>query len=954
MSLIDLFKPKYKHSDTQVRMEAVRSLDSQYQEILIEIARQDESTEIRKLALKKIHNPPALLQISKQEDTTAEIRKIAHTLYCEEIVQDIKKSTEPSEAAKQILQLESIQEDRYLEDVAKNAQSPKVRLAAVKRIQKEGVLLRIAVEDGDEEVALAALESIHRGMALKEIMERARAPKARASASVRYKSVQSQKQQSQEQVALKQKQDALISSLKRVAQQEDCLQAQPEFASLQQEATQLQLEKNDEYISIVKEFTLQCTQIREQQEKNAKEQQELEQKKAACLQVCQKIEDLVNQHVGEEAKPQFDAFMEQWEQLCGVDGAQFSDLQNRVTRSAERFMEQLRNAEQIKHTLEQERARRTELLQQLTQLQERDNYANLEGQLHGLRKAWEHLNAGSNAESLEEEFQKTLSQLFERIHSEKEQQAQDQKETEQKLDSLIKQVQAIDEKQDFREISRSMRDLHVAWRDAVGDNKKQYHAKWQEFKRETSRFEEMQEWEHWYNEKDRETILEDMASDIEQMEGDGDLYKKIRSHQAEWRKLGPVSTGRIEHFKESFAALCEQGFQKCEPWLLTQQEEREKHLQEKQVLIDSLQGIVDSNTNSWKDTAHEVREMQDKWREIGPVPREASDEIWQKFKQLCDAFYDKHREFLKEEEQAREENFEKKVGLCEQAEVVAQQKRWKEGSAELKELQKQWKEIGAVPKAKSEELWDRFRKACDSFFEAKREYYEKIDTEKKDNLSQKTALCEKMEELSTIAFSPELISKVGELHTAWRSIGAVPRDQSDTIWERFCKAEDVFYQKRLENDPSLKEEIEANLEQKREIIKRAQEIADQDNMSQAGHGLRDLQNEWKDLGRTGNFDQELWQEFRAVCDDFFERRRDQFEIMEQVRINNLEKKQLLCEQAEQANQMQDNQAARHEIKHLRKLWKEIGPVPRNKSDKIWDRFQTACNSVFTDPSSEDA
>ena len=177
----------------------------------------------------------------------------------------------------------------------------------------------------------------------------------------------------------------------------------------------------------------------------------------------------------------------------------------------------------------------------------------------------------------------------------------------------------------------------------------------------------------------------------------------------------------------------------------------------------------------------------------------------------------------------------------------------------------------------------------------------------------------------------------------------VPKDAVESINERFNAIVNKIVAKMAESDPELQAKIEDIKKKKQEMIEKVRQFAESAGSNQLADAVRDIQKEWVTLGSCGNDDDEHRKAFRDVCDDFFTRRRDQLDIQEQARQNNLQKKILLCEQAEDLLTDLNDQtvvASMNKVKHFRRLWKEVGAVPREYSEKIWKRFNSACDQVF--------
>ena len=351
----------------------------------------------------------------------------------------------------------------------------------------------------------------------------------------------------------------------------------------------------------------------------------------------------------------------------------------------------------------------------------------------------------------------------------------------------------------------------------------------------------------------------------------------------------------------------------------------------------------------WKDKFKAMQEIQESWKNIGMVPKESLAALMERFKKVTGEFYAKHKEILKQEDKTREENYERKLKLCEEAEALTESTDWNATSGKLKQLQESWKTVGPVPKSKSEEIWARFRSACDGFFEKKRGHFEEMDAAKQENLKKKEDLCAKLEALDLSNISQELVDTVKSLEAEWKEIGMVPKEAIETINSRFANFVNQFMDKYAQVNEDIKKQLADIKTKKQEMIEKVKQFAESAGSNQLADAVRDLQKEWRELGSCGLDEVNLQKDFREICDDFFSRRRDQLDIQEQARQNNLQKKILLCEQAEDLLTDLNEQTvggAMNKVKHLRRLWKEVGAVPRSESDKVWKRFNSACDQVF--------
>ena len=464
----------------------------------------------------------------------------------------------------------------------------------------------------------------------------------------------------------------------------------------------------------------------------------------------------------------------------------------------------------------------------------------------------------------------------------------------------------------------------------------------------------MQEWESWHNEHDKDAILEEMSA-LAKDEPTKDTLPKLRSLTNQWKATGPVSSMRFNEFRDKFRALFEEISAKCEPFIKEQEEERLKNLAEKESICKQVEELSNEDETNWRDKYKTMQELQEKWKTVGMVPRENVQPLWDRFRAAETAFYAKHREFVKQEDVLREANYQKKLELCEKAETLSESADWNTTTNEFRKLQEQWKESGPVPRAKSEEIWNRFRNACDAFFNRKRAHFEEMDLAKARNLEAKEALCQKLEAMDFDPQDPESLKAVRSAIEEWKGIGMVPKENVDAIWDRYSAILDKFAEKRAEVDPEFQKIANEAKAKKTSMISTVTALVETAGSGESADTVKKLQADWRELPRTGAEEQELYRKFRTACDDFFNRRRDQLDIQEQARENNLQNKLRLCEEAERLLENLSEETRREAmnvVKQLRRHWKEIGAVPRKDSDKIWKRFNSACDAIFGNKSED--
>ncbi|MCF6185350.1 MAG: DUF349 domain-containing protein, partial [Bacteroidales bacterium] len=226
--------------------------------------------------------------------------------------------------------------------------------------------------------------------------------------------------------------------------------------------------------------------------------------------------------------------------------------------------------------------------------------------------------------------------------------------------------------------------------------------------------------------------------------------------------------------------------------------QQQKNLESKQFLVEKAEEFAHNKYEThleWKTASDKVIEIQKLWRKIGYVPKEFNNKIYTQFKQACDIFFERIRKYYEETEKDREDNYQKKSDLCIRAESLQDSTEWVRTSDIYKHIQNEWKTIGPVPKKYSDEIWKRFRKACNTFFDRKKEYYKNRKTAEKDNLIKKQELIERIENTEFSDKQKENLQKLKERQNEFLSIGYVPFENKDEIYEKFHNAVNAQYKK---------------------------------------------------------------------------------------------------------------------------------------------------------------
>ncbi|QCR21917.1 DUF349 domain-containing protein [Pontibacter sp. SGAir0037] len=311
----------------------------------------------------------------------------------------------------------------------------------------------------------------------------------------------------------------------------------------------------------------------------------------------------------------------------------------------------------------------------------------------------------------------------------------------------------------------------------------------------------------------------------------------------------------------------------------------------------------------------------------------------------------KHHERRQTEEQ-RQRNLNRKKELLDTIRQLVESAETKSSNDELKKLQNEWKSIGPVPAGEAQELWDSYHALLDIFYNNRSIFFELKELDRKRNLDAKMHLIERAEALSSEESINKALQELRHLHEEWKSIGPVPNEQRDQIWDRFIQASEKVHERRRTYHEERKTVELANLDKKRGILERLQ--AFQNFNTDRINDWRDktdeiqkIKEEWDAAGLVPKeFAEEINKTFWSSYKGFFQHKNQFFKSLDEQKMQNLRLKIELCEEAESLKDSTDWNSTKEKLIQLQKKWKTIGRVPDKHSDKIWQRFRSACNEFF--------
>lgn len=274
--------------------------------------------------------------------------------------------------------------------------------------------------------------------------------------------------------------------------------------------------------------------------------------------------------------------------------------------------------------------------------------------------------------------------------------------------------------------------------------------------------------------------------------------KELQAFHKKWKETGSVSNDVRDELWSRFQAATIKINENYSQYLDEIKEQQEKNLESKQFLVEKAEELANKEYEThieWKHASDKVIEIQKLWKKIGYVPKEYNNKIYTQFKNACDTFFERIRKYYEETEKDREDNYQKKLDLSIRAESLQDSNEWVKTADIYKHIQEEWKKIGPVPKKKSDEIWKRFRKACNNFFDRKKEYYKNRKANEKENLIKKQEIIKKIEDFEISENQNENLQQLKELQNDFISIGYVPFEHKDVIYDKFHNAVNLQYEK---------------------------------------------------------------------------------------------------------------------------------------------------------------
>ncbi len=349
-------------------------------------------------------------------------------------------------------------------------------------------------------------------------------------------------------------------------------------------------------------------------------------------------------------------------------------------------------------------------------------------------------------------------------------------------------------------------------------------------------------------------------------------YEEVKTLQAAWKEIKLVPAESATELWKTYHLHVEQFYDQLRLNHEFRAYDFKKNLEAKTRLCEAAEKLAE--VEDPVSAFHQLQNLHQEFREIGPVSKELRDEVWNRFKEASTVVNKRHQAHFEALKAREEENLVLKTALCERVEAIdlaalSNNAAWEEATKTILETQTEWKGIGFTPKKMNAKIFERFRTACDTFFKAKTEFYKSLRDSLSENLAAKTALCEKAEALKDSTEWSATTAKLVALQKEWKAIGPVAHKVSESIWKRFNEACNYFFEQKNAATQGQRKEEEANLEQKQGVIAKLQALLENpgDNVQQM---VRELQAEWNGIGHVPfRKKDKIYKQYREVVDRIY-------------------------------------------------------------------------------------
>ena len=371
------------------------------------------------------------------------------------------------------------------------------------------------------------------------------------------------------------------------------------------------------------------------------------------------------------------------------------------------------------------------------------------------------------------------------------------------------------------------------------------------------------------------SIIEELKDLLESPEDANKNYTEFKRLQQQWNEVKLVPQASVNELWKNYQLYVEKFYDLLKLNNEFREYDFKKNLEIKTHLCEAAEKLAEET--DVVSAFHQLQKLHQEFRETGPVAKELREEIWARFKAASTAVNRRHQQHFDALKEAEQQNLDQKTVICEIIEGIDYNEltnfaAWDAKTQEIIALQNKWKTIGYAPQKMNVKIFERFRAACDAFFNKKAEFFKTVKENMNENLEKKRALCEKAEALKDSTDWKATADTLVKLQKEWKTIGPVAKKHSDVIWKRFITACDYFFEQKNQAGVSQRSEEQANLEKKRAIIAQLEAIGEETEADTAIEQVRTLMKEWNAVGFVPFKDKDkVYKQYHALVDKLFER-----------------------------------------------------------------------------------
>jgi hypothetical protein len=746
-------QPKWKHADPAIRLEGLQDIEDSEQATLGALASEDADARVRRAAASRVADPAVLAAIVRNEGDAA-TREHALTRLGTLAEQGDERTALAAVSAMAALgrqrdlatlarvstlasvrhaAVEQVTDQKALGGIARHAPSADVRLLAIERLTDQTELEAVATRGEHADAAVEALErlaspsdevltGLTQRAKIKAVQKRARVLlRAREEAARPAASAPAVDYKEPDQVRARE----LGDQMDAIASASDMTSVRETYAALRVAWVELladaevvpeAVERMERLSDQVRERLAADEAMRAETERQAQARAREQVERAA---ICAEVEALD----GEDLLDRLASTRATWEGMPPMPESWALELQQRfdaACRAAERRHERRAMAQQLA-------AQAPDIATQIEVAAAAEDYGAVRAQWYALRKQWQAITRDAAVDpALAERVDHATLTLDAHENEHREGRARSQQENLHRLQSAVQDLEtrAGAENLSLKDAERILKDTKLV----VGtmgplpskQDREDLTVRLQAVRSAvTPRIKELrdaEEWKRWANVQVQEELCTKMEALIVTAETEPEkAATEMRALQERWKAVAAAPRSQAETLWTRFKAAQDQVYEKCKDYFAQQAAERQENLKKKEALCARAEALADSS--DWVRTAEAIKQLQAEWKTLGPVTRGHEKSVWERFRGACDRFFTRRQEDLKERKHEWSENLAKKEALIAEAEQLAQSTEWDRAASRIKQLQVEWKKIGPVRKNKSEAIWQRFRGACDTFFE---------------------------------------------------------------------------------------------------------------------------------------------------------------------------------------------------------------------------------------------